>query len=108
MRRVQMTMAAVGVAVGLLIVVYTQQAVHTQQAVTSADQPLAPGIQWAWGYRVGPAIPAHLLREAEPLAPTPDALLRIPGSRVACTFLSIDRPGDGTHDGVLDVCDWYP
>ena len=45
------------VAVGLLVV-YSQQAVHTQQAVTSAAQPLAPGIEWAWGYRVGSAIPA--------------------------------------------------
>jgi cytochrome c553 len=107
MRRVQMTMTAVVVAVGLLIV-YTQQAVHTQQAVASAEQPLAPGIQWAWGYRVGSPIPEHLLPRPQPLGPGPDALLRIPGSSVACTVLSIERPGDGTHDGVLDVCDWYP
>ena len=102
-----MTLTATGVAVALLVI-YTSQAVHTQQAVTSSEQVLAPGIQWAWGYRVGTAIPAHLLPRPQPLAPTPDTLLRIPGSNVACTFLSIDRPGDGTHDGVLDVCDWYP
>ena len=107
MRRVQMTLTAGAVAVGLLVV-YSQQAVHTQQAVTSAAQPLAPGIEWAWGYRVGSAIPAQLLPQPQPLAPTRDTLLRIPGSSVACTALSLERPGDGTHDGVLDVCDWFP
>jgi cytochrome c553 len=100
-----MTLAASVVAVGLLVI-YSQQAVYTQQAVTSGAQSLAPGIEWAWGYRVGSAIPTHML--PQPLTLAPDAPIRIPGSRVTCTFLSIDRPGDGTHDGVLDVCDWYP
>ncbi len=107
MRRVHMTLAATAVAVGLLVV-HSQQAVHTQQAVTSAAQPLAAGIEWAWGYRVGSAIPEHLLPRPQRLGPTPDTLLRIPGSSVACTVLAIERPGDGNHDGTLDICDWYP
>ena len=107
MRRVEMTLAATAVAVGLLVV-YSQQAVHTQQAETSAAQPLAPGIEWAWGYRVGTPIPADLLPKPQRLGPTDDTLFRIPGSSLACTLLAIERPGDGTHDGVLDVCDWYP
>jgi cytochrome c553 len=107
MRRVHMTLAATAAAVGLLVV-YTQQAVHTQQAETSPAQPLAPGIEWAWGYRVGSAIPEHLLPRPQRLGPTADTLLRIQGSSVACTVLAIERPGDGNHDGTLDICDWYP
>lgn len=107
MRRVLMTMTSAGLAIGLLIV-YSQQAVHTQQAVTSAAQPLAPGIEWAWGYRVGSPIAADLLPKPQRLGPTDDTLFRIPGSSLACTLIAIERPGDGTSDGVLDVCDWFP
>jgi cytochrome c553 len=107
MRRVQMTLAATAAAAGLLVG-YTQQAVHSQQAVASPAEPLAPGIEWAWGYRVGSAIPEHLLPRVQPLGPSAATLLRIPGSSVECTVLAIERPAAGNHDGTLDICDWFP
>lgn len=102
MRRVQIAVTgAAVVALGMFVPT-------AQQAHTSPNEHLAPGIEWAYGYRVGPPIPKDLPKPPRPPQPTSETLMRVPGSNVACTAATFDRPNDGSKDGDLDICDWYP
>jgi cytochrome c553 len=82
--------------------------VRGDEAAESNESPLAPGIEWAYGYRVGPPIPTNLPRPPQRPKLTPQTLMRVPGSTVACPNDVFDRPNDGSRDGDIDICDWYP
>lgn len=102
MRRIQFALTTVAVVTFVLLMV------GRDAAQESEDSPLAPGIEWAYGYRVGPPIPENLPRPPQRAKLTPQSPMRVPGSNVTCLNDTFDRPNDGARDGELDICDWYP
>src|SRR5262245_5571809 len=96
MRRIKFAITNVAVVrFGLLMV-------GKDAAQESEDSPLAPGIEWAYGYRVGAPIPENLPRPPQRAKLTPQSPMRVPGSNVTCLNDTFDRPNDGARDGELD------